>query len=59
MRQTTQTDKKAEARVLGLAALLCYSVTLAGMFVFGYTVLTLTLRSASLCDYAVYSSPCF
>jgi hypothetical protein len=59
VRHATHLEERTEARLLGTLALICYSTTLAAMFVFGYTLLALTLRCVSLCDQVAYPSPCF
>ena len=46
MRHTVQNEAKAEARALGVMSLVCYSTTLAAMFVFGYYALALALQTA-------------
>lgn len=46
MRNTPREEAKAEARALGILALVCYSATVAAMFAFGYSALVLALGAA-------------
>ncbi len=59
MRHSNGTVDKKEMRLLGAVALVCYSTTLAGMLVFGYTLIALTLRGVAVRDFVVQTCPCF
>jgi len=59
MRHSNGTVEKKGTRILGAVALFCYSTTLAGMLVFGYTMVALMLRGVAVRDFVVQTCPCF
>jgi hypothetical protein len=56
MRHELQREADAEARMLGVIALVCYAAAFAAMLAFGYSMLVLAIRAAGRDIAALFTS---